>query len=140
MLFTPFIRSKAAETRAAFFYEIDFARFFLYYLNHHIVSKLQYGTRLPDVRSVHDTLIFQRRDLMIKFFFQLLMLITLLGLFASPARPNGTNGQNASLVIGQPNFTSGAAGLSATTLNTPNDVVVDLAHGKLYVLEQTGSA
>jgi hypothetical protein len=72
---------------------------------------------------------------MIKIFFQLLMLITLLGLFASPGQAQWTNGQNASLVIGQPDFTSGAAGLSATTLNTPKDVAVDLAHGKLYVLD-----
>ncbi len=72
---------------------------------------------------------------MIKFFSQILMLITLLGLFASPVQAQWTNGQNASLVIGQPDFTSGAAGLSATTLNTPKDVAVDLTHGKLYVLD-----
>ena len=59
---------------------------------------------------------------MIKFFSQLLMLITFLGLFASPVQAQWTNGQNALMVIGQPDFTSGAAGLSATTLNTPKDV------------------
>lgn len=63
------------------------------------------------------------------------MLITLLGLFVSPGQAQWTNGQNALLVIGQPDFTSGAAGLSATTLNTPKDVAIDLVHGKLYLLD-----
>ncbi len=63
------------------------------------------------------------------------MLITLLGLFVSTGQAQWTNGQNALMVIGQSDFISGGAGLSATTLNTPKDVAVDLAHGKLYVLD-----
>ena len=48
-----------------------------------------------------------------KLFSPLLMLVTLLGLFASPGQAQWTNGQNASLVIGQPDFTSNAGGTSA---------------------------
>jgi hypothetical protein len=45
-----------------------------------------------------------------------------------------TIGQNADLVIGQPNFTSATSGLSASTLNQPSDVALDKA-GNLYVAD-----
>ena len=70
-----------------------------------------------------------------KLFFPLLMLIALLGLFASPGQAQWTNGQNALMVIGQPDFTSSAPAFQPRPLQTPKDVAVDLAHGKLYVVD-----
>jgi sugar lactone lactonase YvrE len=64
-----------------------------------------------------------------------LMFITFLGLLASPGQAQWTNGQNALMVIGQPNFTSSASGTSATTLLNPKDVAIDATHGKLYVVD-----
>jgi uncharacterized repeat protein (TIGR01451 family) len=46
-----------------------------------------------------------------------------------------TNGQDALYVIGQPDFTSASSGTSETRLNYPKDVAIDLAHGKLYVID-----
>jgi CSLREA domain-containing protein len=43
-------------------------------------------------------------------------------------------GQDADLVIGQPNFTSATSGLSASKLHQPSDVAVDKA-GNLYVAD-----
>lgn len=69
-----------------------------------------------------------------KLFFSLLMLI-IVNLLASPGQAQWANGQNASLVIGQPDFTSSAPGLTATTLLNPRDVAVDATRGKLYVVD-----
>jgi uncharacterized repeat protein (TIGR01451 family) len=46
-----------------------------------------------------------------------------------------TNGQDALYVIGQPDFTSASSGTSETRLSGPKDVAIDLAHGKLYVVD-----
>ncbi len=70
-----------------------------------------------------------------KLFLSLFVLITSVGLLTSPGQAQWTNGQNALLVIGQPDFTSSASGTSATTLLNPKDVAVDAAHGKLYVVD-----
>jgi sugar lactone lactonase YvrE len=70
-----------------------------------------------------------------KLFPTILLLIISIGVFISPAQAQWTNGQNASLVIGQPIFTSSASGTSDTTLLNPNDVAVDATHGKLYVVD-----
>ena len=70
-----------------------------------------------------------------RHFFPFLVLIALLGLFASPGQAQWTNGQNALMVIGQPDFTNSASGTSATTLSNPKDVAVDATHGKLYVVD-----
>lgn len=74
-----------------------------------------------------------------KLFFPLLMLISLLSLFASPSQAQWTNGQNALAVIGQPDFTSSVSGLSATFLDSPKDVAIDFVHGKLYVADALNS-
>jgi hypothetical protein len=70
-----------------------------------------------------------------RHFFRFLILMAFFGLFASPSQAQWTNGQNALMVIGQPDFTSSASGTSATTLSTPKDVAVDATHGKLYVVD-----
>jgi DNA-binding beta-propeller fold protein YncE len=46
-----------------------------------------------------------------------------------------TNFQAASLVLGQPNFTSGGIGLSATQMSSPRGVAVDPTTGKVFVAE-----
>jgi sugar lactone lactonase YvrE len=47
-----------------------------------------------------------------------------------------TNFQAASLVLGQPNFTSGGAGLSATRMSFPQKAAVDPTTGKVFVTER----
>ena len=55
-------------------------------------------------------------------------------------QPTLTNGQNATLVIGQPNFTSNTA-TNPTQSGTgqPNDVAVDLTTGKIFVVDRTNN-
>ena len=62
----------------------------------------------------------------------LLFVLTGLLVYAQSA---WTNGQNATFVIGQADFTSNVSGTTATTLDEPKDVAVDVAHGKLYVVD-----
>ncbi|MFN8381040.1 MAG: sortase [Anaerolineales bacterium] len=50
-----------------------------------------------------------------------------------------TNGMAASLVLGQPNFTSAGAGITATTMSAPYDVAVDPTTGKVFVSERTNN-
>jgi sugar lactone lactonase YvrE len=53
-----------------------------------------------------------------------------------------SNGQDADFVIGQPNFTSSTAnggGISASTLNQPSQVVVDVANNKVYVADRANN-
>jgi sugar lactone lactonase YvrE len=47
-----------------------------------------------------------------------------------------TNFQPASLVLGQPNFTSGASGLSPTQVNFPEGVAVDPTTGKVFIADR----
>ncbi len=65
------------------------------------------------------------------------LLAALLLLIFSPASVNATiiisNGMSASLVLGQPNFSSFASGTSQTSLNTPNGVAIDPTTGKVFV-------
>jgi DNA-binding beta-propeller fold protein YncE len=46
-----------------------------------------------------------------------------------------SNGQDASLVLGQATFTSGATGTTASTMNAPRGVAVDPVSGKVFVVE-----
>jgi sugar lactone lactonase YvrE len=69
-----------------------------------------------------------------KIIFPLFVLFAL-GLFASPGQTQWTNGQNAVMVIGQPDFITKNPGVSATNFTNPIDVAIDLAHGKLYVVD-----
>lgn len=46
-----------------------------------------------------------------------------------------SNGQNASLVLGQTTFTGTGTGASATTMNAPRGVAVDPTTGKVFVVE-----
>jgi hypothetical protein len=46
------------------------------------------------------------------------------------------NGQSATYVIGQPDFISSAAATTQQGLNTPSDVEIDLANGKMYVADR----
>ncbi|NNM15754.1 MAG: hypothetical protein HKO56_03765, partial [Bacteroidia bacterium] len=45
------------------------------------------------------------------------------------------NGQHASLVYGQPDFNSGAAGVSDSTFFTPSSIAVDPTTGKVFIAE-----
>lgn len=47
-----------------------------------------------------------------------------------------TNGQNATYVIGQPDFVTGSSGTSATTLNNPRDAALDIINQKLYIVDK----
>jgi sugar lactone lactonase YvrE len=47
-----------------------------------------------------------------------------------------TNGQAATLVLGQPDFTTDTSDTTASTMHHPTDVAVDPATGKVFVAEQ----
>lgn len=47
-----------------------------------------------------------------------------------------TNGENAVAVLGQPNFTSNGAALSASTMNSPGAVAVDSANKRLFAVDR----
>jgi uncharacterized repeat protein (TIGR01451 family) len=66
--------------------------------------------------------------------FTALILVALFSFLAYAADP-WTNGQDAYVVIGQPDFTSKASGVTTTTLSFPADVALDLDQGKMYVLD-----
>ncbi|MCP4116048.1 MAG: choice-of-anchor D domain-containing protein, partial [Desulfobacteraceae bacterium] len=55
--------------------------------------------------------------------------------FAPPSTDGWVNGQNAVNVLGQPGFTTGTGGVSDKTFDYPKDMVLDLAHNKLYVVD-----
>ena len=65
--------------------------------------------------------------------------LLLLGLAAASALAQGswTNGQDARYVIGQPDFVSKSYSCSATTLDYPTGLALDLAHGKLYLADRS---
>jgi hypothetical protein len=56
-------------------------------------------------------------------------------MFAISLQAQWTNGQNASYVIGQANFTSSTAATTATGLNGPWGIAVDETNNKLYVVD-----
>ncbi|MFN7928680.1 MAG: hypothetical protein U0Y68_12155 [Blastocatellia bacterium] len=56
-------------------------------------------------------------------------------LWALPVQAQWTNNQAAVNVIGQPNFTTNAPGLTASTFNAPVSVAVDLTTGKVFVAD-----
>lgn len=60
-----------------------------------------------------------------------------LALFAQLLRTAAafTNGQAASLVLGQPDFTSNAAATTVSGMRQPSGVAVDPISGKLFVVE-----
>ena len=64
--------------------------------------------------------------------------LLLLALFHSTLTAQGvwSNGQDALLVVGQPDLNSGTAGTTRLTLDTPRDVALDRLHGKLYVVDR----
>jgi DNA-binding beta-propeller fold protein YncE len=78
-----------------------------------------------------------------KLFPPLFVIVTLLALVFSALRANTaqaaltiSDGMAASLVLGQPNFTSGSPGTSQTAMNSPYDVAVDPTTGKIFVVER----
>ncbi|MFH1197472.1 MAG: T9SS type A sorting domain-containing protein [bacterium] len=46
-----------------------------------------------------------------------------------------TNGMDAEYVIGQPDFQTNTAGVSASSFDLPYDVSLDIDHGKMYVVD-----
>jgi len=51
-----------------------------------------------------------------------------------------TNNQNASQVVGQPDFTTYNSGSALSQLNWPTDIVLDVVRGKAYVADYTGAS
>ncbi len=66
-----------------------------------------------------------------------LLLPALCALFATTvaAHAQYTNGQNATIVLGQFNFSSGSPSVSQSTFDAPSAVVVHTATGKLFVAD-----
>jgi len=62
-------------------------------------------------------------------------LLALVVVFAAPAMAQWTNGQDATYVLGQADFTSKISTTSQDGMNRPYSVAVDLVNGKLYVSE-----
>ena len=50
-----------------------------------------------------------------------------------------TNNQNASQVVGQPDFTTYNSGSALSQLNWPTDIVLDVVRGKAYVADYTNN-
>jgi DNA-binding beta-propeller fold protein YncE len=67
----------------------------------------------------------------------LIMVITLLlqSMVTSAISPPFINGQNASLVLGQPDFTSNSFFLGASGMESPSDIAIDPRTGKVFVAD-----
>jgi sugar lactone lactonase YvrE len=65
-------------------------------------------------------------------------ILLVLALFAALVSTAGAlnNGQRASVVLGQPDFTSAALGSTASTISNPSGVAVDPTSGKVFVADQ----
>ncbi|HEO72022.1 MAG TPA: hypothetical protein ENN80_12220, partial [Candidatus Hydrogenedentes bacterium] len=62
--------------------------------------------------------------------------VLIIGVFgALPATAQWTNGQNAQYVVGQPDFDSYVQNTTATGLNNPSGVAVDVVNNKLYIAD-----
>ncbi|WP_300672249.1 choice-of-anchor D domain-containing protein [Desulfoluna sp.] len=63
-------------------------------------------------------------------------MVLLLGLTITVSAHAFTNGQEATYVLGQPDFVSNSEGTTSTTFNNVRDIALDLVHKKLYVADK----
>jgi sugar lactone lactonase YvrE len=68
-------------------------------------------------------------------FVLIIALVAAAGLVVHASTGLWTDGQDALFVIGQPDFHSNGYAVTASALYQPRDVAVDVAHGKLYVVD-----
>jgi sugar lactone lactonase YvrE len=82
------------------------------------------------------TIIRRKHTMLRKTVVSMVTLLFLLMLAVAAHALTLTNFQPASLVLGQPNFTSGASGLSPTQVNFPEGVAVDPTTGKVFIADR----
>jgi sugar lactone lactonase YvrE len=88
--------------------------------------------------ALHEGAIMSRRLLSFTRAGRILLVFALFAQLLSSAAAF-TNGQPASLVLGQPNFTSGALPMTSTGTNYPTDVAVDPTSGKLFIADRSNN-